>query len=201
DRLGGEEDRPVFAALDEDGARAAGEDAARGACDVALAGEEPRLLVVHHQQVDARQQRLERLAGAFDPVVHRVAGDQRGPLELREHALLEGRIDVREEYVRRAADGRGNSRAKIGEHVQLERQRVADVQVLVIAAAPRTAGGMAARSVMIAWRNASGQGQPVRAGSAAATRTIVRRARSTFACSTRSTSSIWTSACAVFQQS
>jgi len=60
---------------------------------------------------------------------------------------------------------------------------------------------MAARSVMMAFASAVGQGQPVRAGSAAATPATVRRARATLAVSTRSTSSIWTSPCSVFQQS
>ena len=69
-------------------------------------------------------------------MVHRVAGDEDRPLELVEHALLERGIDVGKEDVRRTADGGGDVRTEVGEHVQLERQRVPHVEVLVIPSRP-----------------------------------------------------------------
>jgi hypothetical protein len=112
------------------------EDLPRRPAHVVDARELPRLLVVDDEQVDAREQRFERTARLGDPVIHRVEPDEPCAAELVEHALLERRIDVAEEDVRRRSDRVAHARREAGEHAEVERDRVALVHVLVIAAVP-----------------------------------------------------------------
>ena len=71
------------------------------------------------------EQRLEVAAGVLDPVRHGVGADELGSVELPQHALLEARMDVAEEADLGSAVRLGELRLELGEHVELEVERVA----------------------------------------------------------------------------
>ena len=72
----------------------------------------------------------------LDPVVHRVEDDEVGIVDLIEHLLLHGRVEVAEADDPAVAVRRGQDGVEPGEHVEVRRERVPAVEVVVVAAGP-----------------------------------------------------------------
>src|SRR5262245_46232644 len=69
-------------------------------------------------------------------MVHCITGAQAVPAELTEDLHLHLRVDVAEKYIVGIAVRLRNDRVEVGEHVQAQVERVANVDVFVVAAAP-----------------------------------------------------------------
>jgi hypothetical protein len=72
----------------------------------------------------------------LDPQVHRVERDEFRAGHLFAHAALEIRLDVAEKQESRLFRLFRNLRLKFGEHVQVGKESVRDVQVVLVFAAP-----------------------------------------------------------------
>ena len=131
-----EHERAVLALLDHDVLRAAFHDPARRLDEVELLGELARLGVVQRDQIDVREQLEQVGTPALDPEVHRVAGDELRLGDLRQHVELQPRIDVPEKHERRVPKLLGNLRPKVREHAEVRLERLGDVEVVAVPAAP-----------------------------------------------------------------
>ena len=82
------------------------------------------------------QQLEQQIAFPLDPVVHRVAGDERRLLDLVEHAELQLGVDVSEEDILGVAELLGNARPEVGEDAEPGLERLAAVEIVRIARFP-----------------------------------------------------------------
>ena len=89
-----DEDTAVFAFLDDDEARAHGEDVAGGGDGIFLACEQFGFIVVESQAIDVLEQRQQLGLGDVDPQVHGVGDDQLALGEAGEEAVLHGGVGV-----------------------------------------------------------------------------------------------------------
>src|SRR6185369_17290075 len=86
--------------------------------------------------LDLRQNVAQRSEAGVDPVVHSITGDQPKTPELPQHLELHLGIDVAEKDILRVAVRFRQLGDEAGEHVEVQLDRVAHVEIFVIAAAP-----------------------------------------------------------------
>src|SRR5207248_6443255 len=73
---------------------------------------------------------------AFDPEIHRVAGNKLRALDLRQDVELQSRVDVTEKDKWSAPELLGNLRSKIREDAEMGLERLSDIEIMPVPAAP-----------------------------------------------------------------
>jgi len=115
------------------------ENPAASPVDVPVAAQLPRFAVVDHEDVDPLEQSEQCGLFALDPVVHGVAHNQLGVLDLLQNAELQLGVDIpQEEKARRAKAGRKPG-LKIGEDAKSGLQCFPTLQVVGVLALPAKA--------------------------------------------------------------
>ena len=126
----------VLALLGDDDGRAEVEHRAGGAHEVRLVGELLELAVVEDHAVDAVDGADQRLVRDVDPQVHRVQRNEARVGALLAHLALEVGLDVGEEEDVGGRGGVRQRRLEVLEDVEVGLQRVADVDVALVAPGP-----------------------------------------------------------------
>ena len=134
--MSGKHQHAVLPALDHQGARPHGEDFLGRTDQVGLVRELAGLPLVDQQQVDMHQGAQQRFALAGNPEVHGVAGHQLRCPDLAENLQLQFGVDVAQENVLGFPVSLGKPRVKRLEDVQVRRQRLGLVQIVVVASLP-----------------------------------------------------------------
>ena len=102
----------------------------------ALGAQRAGLAVVDDQHVHLLEHLPQSLAFAFDPEIHRVAGDQRGPFHLLQHVQLQFRVDVAQKQQRRSPEGFGQCGPEGFEDVEFRVEGVRLVHLIRVLALP-----------------------------------------------------------------
>ncbi len=127
------------ALFNDDDARPHPAQMAAGENEIALAGEQQRLLLVDHEKIDALQQLLQLGTGRVDPQVEGVGRDERlgrRPGELVEEVALQRRLDGAEQDEGRVPVAGGQDRREVLEDVERGPRSSPPGEMLVIAARP-----------------------------------------------------------------
>src|SRR5437868_3063434 len=104
--------------------------------EIRMFGQQSRFAVVNDKAVDAGENLLHFIESPFDPEVHCVADDELGIGHLIENLPLEHGIDIAKTDELCVSHRIGNYRIEVEQDVQLRVERIAVVQVEMIAPAP-----------------------------------------------------------------